>query len=304
MTSANYLNRTFSLALAFGLTACASASAAPRRALLDELRTPAQSQAPVSRSRVSAAPATESAPLPISLVYENEWSGPSLGNGDRWTPDSYGNPDSYQSLDNEFILGYKIFANTSISGSAIFNFMPDRANDRQLQWKDPYLRLKQKNIIKSANWAFSADLRTYFPVAAKSLAADLNLGIRSSQSLEYKFTGSRWSLSAGTYVRWNSFGNNPAQKSKQNNWVAELTPEIAYKVSDEVGLKLSYNMVGQHKRGDAFKDWSSDGTSLRPQLSWDATDFLNISPFINLYPGGKVNAESTWLGMNMSITLI
>jgi hypothetical protein len=283
-----------------------------RRALASPLGTAATAPGSASGSRILTAPGSTSGSSGVPgaghffLTYDNEWDGPSLGNADRLVPDDLGEPLQYQLVENWVTMGVYLSKKTTIGVVANSIFQPDGAT--QHVWKDPYLLVKTKKLIDTGGFTAGGDLRLYVPTTQKSRDTGLDGSIRVSPKFEYSFPGSRWAVGTRSYVR--TYVLAPADtlgtplKKPRKDWSVFFGPYATYQLAPKLKAICWYESYALHPETSPGNEWASDGTDLRPAVSWDVTDYLNLTPFLNLFPAGKMDLRSTYVGLQMSITLI
>lgn len=226
----------------------------------------------------------------ISLKLDSSAYGPRVSNpGNKVLPTDMGADDSaFVSVDNSLTGGYKLNDKTSVSASLNFMWNATAAEKAGLNpditLNDPSLKISRAKLISQGAFSFDIDGRAYLPFGDGTWAKKHQyLSLRSTQNASYEL--GRWTLGAATYVRW--YGYGPGKESAGTNFKVYAGPNVNYQISPTVSAFVLYEMVGLHSQQTSFTNWSNGGTDLEPGVSWDVTKNINLSPYLNMYPGGK-----------------
>lgn len=254
-------------------------------------------------SGTTSAEASEAAPKLIdklSIAYAGQYVGPSIGNPSAYITDEYGlTTDTKQVIDSVLATGYKL--NDRMSAGLNINFVYTPVMGQDLRLKDPTLKLSMKKLIDRGNLSLNGDFRIYPGVTASSRNKSMLAGVRTTQSLNYTVPNSKFSVGAAGIIRWNIYG---ASASSGQDISTYLGPNVNYQISPTVAANLLYEMGGGHSLGESITNWSADGTDLQAGVSWDITKAINLNPYLQLTPGGKVNLDSTSFGAYITAKLL
>ncbi len=205
-------------------------------------------------------------------------------------------------IENWSYLGYRFSKDFSLAAVAQYTYRPVLSQD--ITMRDPFIKAAFGNIINSDGFSLSGDLRAYLPTSRLSQDNKMVIGLRNSMGASYDIPGSRVSLGAATRIRLNTFSTELADKNQQDIYFY-LGPSVSYKISNTVSAVVLYEMQAGHYLGTSLSSTGAvDVTDLQPGISWDVTPNLNLNPFVNFYTGGKILRESTYLGLNLSATLL
>jgi hypothetical protein len=117
--------------------------------------------------------------------------------------------------------------------------------------------------------------------------------IRVSKSLSWTFgPENRWSLQGFLLPTWTLFSQTASSNSLY------FMPSLSYRVSDPVTWTLFMETFYTRSSGASFLDWSSGSTpslAIGPSVTYKSG--FNIQPFLSIYPGGRINWDTTQLGV-------
>lgn len=239
----------------------------------------------------------------LSVTYFGIYDGFALSGANGLRPgDEYAKTSKAQRLRNYFNAGYKIDQNLVAGLGFDIYYQPVRGQDLTL--RDPYLRVNNRKFISSGKFNVAADFRVYLPASRAAHMGHMLAGFRSTQITTYDIPNSRFTVGAFSLVRRNVFNGTALNNDAATQSEAYIGPNVTYKISPKVSLNLLYELAANQHQGQDIFDWNNDGTDLQPGVSWDVTPNLNINPYLNFYTGGKVNADTTSVGMYISATLL
>ena len=256
---------------------------------------------PEGISEVDALAAENDKPTdPYSINYFGILYGPGLKNTSSYqaTPTGEVDPNRPVLVKNYLALGYNFTPDLILAGTAYWLWKP--LAGQQAYMRDPYLRLGYDGIVRTDSLDLYTDLRVHFAVSNDSRDQDMLAGIQSFQILSYILPNAKTTLFLYSSQRVNIFG----KQGFGNDLELYLGPAVHYRVAPTVSLTLLYEMQANHVFGDKPFKFVNDGTDLEPGVSWDITQNLNVNPYLNFYPGNKMNFETTSFGMLMSWKLM
>jgi hypothetical protein len=233
----------------------------------------------------------------FSLNYTNIFYGPALQNASSYQPDPYGKPDQNRPIymKNFLNLSYGITPEIAVTGSFYWQYRPVLGQELLVQ--DPFLRISHSQIFYT-DWGLNlySDARVHFGVTDASRQNDMITGFQNFSYLSWNIAQSRASLALRASARYNVYGNQGEGVDAE----FYLAPEATYQLTSNFALTLLYEMGASHRFGDSATYFTNDGTDLEPGFSWDITPGLNVNPYLNLFPGGKMSLASTSVGMFLS----
>jgi hypothetical protein len=174
-----------------------------------------------------------------------------------------------------------------------------------LTWS-PFERETGTSIVSAANPAFglagtALETQSFswwgrYEISPAVTTASQEAGqiatIRAIKSLGYKFgPKQRWSLGA-FLVPAVTF----LQDGSSNSFY--IWPSINYASNDKVTWTIFVESAWSRAKGDSLLNWSK---AMDPNLAFGPTVTFNsgywLQPFLNVYPGGKINTDSAHLGL-------
>jgi hypothetical protein len=269
-------------------------------ALADTTATVAMPDAPSASVSSIETPAYKKIMDRMGLLLFSQWYGSSVGKiTDPLQPDEYGRtkvgdegkPNGAQEFDNTLLTSYKLDDNGLAAGFAIneVSYMYGKGNILV----DPYVKVSKTNLIKSGNFSYNADLRSYLPVSNLSHEAHRITRFRSFSTANYDIPNSKFSLISYNDINYYIFGSQGAANAKDVG--VAIQPTVNYQLMAPLGFFVGYEMDAKHTKDKGLNDWYADGTYFYLGTSWDITSKMNFTPFLALRPGGSVNADSTEL---------
>jgi hypothetical protein len=91
----------------------------------------------------------------------------------------------------------------------------------------------------------------------------------------------------------------------QSDLSAYLSPNATYKLTSKLSATAEYELNAAHLRTQpTSKDWNEDGTDIHLGLAYDITDSLSVNPYLQLLPGGRMNADTSSIGMFINGTIL
>lgn|GEM_PF-3270690 len=245
---------------------------------------------------------------PFSASYAGVFSGPSLGNPSGYQPDDQGNvridPSNRIVLRNSFNLGYKITPNVVVGSILNFNYYPlPMFSKGSFELADPALKVSNGNFIKTGHFTMAVDLRASIPVTQRTRDRNLLTSVRFWQTSTYQIPNSHWSLGAYSFVKGYAYGQNA--KKDVAILDAYLAPFLNYEFNQTASLSLTYEMDATHYAGQSLTQWAAkDPTDLTLGLALNLTPSITFNPWIEIFPGGKVNLNATQFGALVSARIL
>lgn len=244
----------------------------------------------------------------LTASYFGVFSGPSLGSLSYYQPDDQGHileaPANRVVLRNSLSLGYKVTPDVVAGVIGNFNYYPVPVfSGNSFEIADPSLRLSHGKLIQQGNFNLGADLRALIPATQRTRDRNIVTSIRAMQSSTYQVPETQFSLGAYSFAKAYIYGQGAPEDSM--NLEAYLAPFVSYQFSNTVTMNLTYEMNAMHRRNQSITSWSSkDPTDLNLGLSMNLTPTVNFNPWIEIFPGGKINLDATQLGAYLSARLL
>jgi hypothetical protein len=167
---------------------------------------------------------------------------------------------------------------------------------------DPYLKVGKTNLIKYKTFSLTGELRAYAPISKPSHNSDRLTRFRSFSIANYDIPGTKFSLLSYNDISYYVFGSNGSSVAK--NVALAVQPTLNYQALPTLGVYIGYEMDAAHYRNKGVDDWNGSGAGYGTYFylgtSWDVTPKFNFSPYLQLRPGGAVNADSTELAAYLS----
>jgi hypothetical protein len=267
----------------------------------------------VTNAQASSSPAWYSK---FGLRWDGVFYGPGVTDVNTYQPDLY-NKSSLGQPDQGSIFVRNAIGTTYAIGNGWFvgatlraDVYPSEVN-RDYFIDDSYVRIMNPKLVNRGNFNMSGDLRFYLPTSQGSRTVGQSISVVTQFIPSYSFENSRWSV--GAIMRQQSYTHYSWVNSSAMDTDAYFGPNVNYQISPTVSVGVLYEMEAVHYQGTAAfafttQNYSNPGlmtpTDIEPNLSWDITPRVNFNPFLNLYPGGKFNLETTSVGFFFGAKLI
>lgn len=267
---------------------------------------PASSVSTTTTTIEKAAPSKST--QPFSASYAGVFSGPSLGHPSSYQPDDQGNvridPSNRIVLRNSLNLGYKVTPNVVLGSIFNFNYYPvPMFSKGSFELADPALKVSNGNFIKAGHFTMAVDLRASLPVTQRTRDRNLLTSLRFWQTSTYQIPNSHWSLGAYSFVKGYAYGQNAKKDVAVLD--AYLAPFLHYEFNQTASLSLTYEMDATHYAGQSLTQWvAKDPTDLTLGLALNLTPSITFNPWIEIFPGGKVNLDATQFGALISARIL
>lgn len=140
------------------------------------------------------------------------------------------------------------------------------------------------------NWSGQYDLSPAITDATRATGQELIL--RAVENLAYTLdAGKRWRFGATIIPSWTLTRDGSSQS-------LYASPSITYTVNDRLNWGVFMETAYSHGIGAGVLDWSR---AMEPNLGFGPTYSFRsgywMQPFVNLYPGARINADTTQLGV-------
>jgi hypothetical protein len=213
---------------------------------------------------------------------------------------------------NQPALGYFINPNLLVGAVARIDVFPTHQVD--YGFEDSYLRLQAPKLINHGNFNMVGDLRVYLPTAAYQQANGEIFGIQTRVVPSWIIPNSRFTLAAIIYHQWTNHSSkvDSVDSYAKNAFDSEFYfgPNVSYQLTPTVALTALYEFDAVQLANTPFGTYVSDThsfngyTDFEPGVSWDVTPNVNISPFLNMYPGSNMSLDTTSINVWFSFKLI
>lgn len=256
----------------------------------------------------------------LKLSYTMEYFGPAIGSrpGDEGTdkglfgrrPDKDGltsvaadSPPA--ALRHSVIGGYKFTKAVSTDLRLRMSHYPDSYSGTPGQvsytWDDPRIRLSDSKFITDGDFTLGAKALMFLPMSSKSQSNRMVLGAGLQFDPSYSM-GALTLQANAAYVGYWYAQNNPGNASRDA--LMFLYPGIAYNLAEGFDLTSTYMMDAEHQLGEAPLNLNNLGTSLDVGFSWAPIKWALIEPSINFKTGGRIAADTTELGLTLTLTAL
>lgn len=209
-------------------------------------------------------------------------------------------------------LGYYINPNLLIGAVARVDIFPTHQVD--YGWEDSFVRIQAPKLIDRGAFNMVGDLRAYFPTSNWQQNNGENVSIQTRVVPSWVIPNSRFTLAMVLYHQWTSHSSKVDQVDAyaKNAWDSEIYagPNISYQMTPTLALTALYEVDAVQLANTPFGTYISDTrsgngyTDFEPGLSWDVTPNINISPFLNMYPGSDFSLDTTSINVWFSFKLI
>ena len=229
----------------------------------------------------------------LALSYFGIFNGPSLTSIDEHKVGSDGKPDGFQNFDSQITLGYRPSKNI-VTGAAI-NFLAFPVHGEGFTLKDPFLKVSNSKFVDLGAFNVVVDLRAYLPVSTSSQKKNMLTGLRSTQITTYDVPGTRLTVAAYTFARYNFYSGTSAGDATDFSF--DISPFFNYKLSQKVSATLWTDIVQlNHARGASWGSMQNDPMDVQPGVNFDITEKISLNPFINFLPQ-NLSLDSSSIGL-------
>lgn len=244
-----------------------------------------------------AQPAPQSSSLldQINLSYITTYYGGALNDITNLTePTDWGVLDmgGKQHFENTVLTAYKL-NDHGVNAGIGMNFFYYPFGGGGLELTAPYLKIADPKLAHTGEFNYSADFRTYLPLASDYQNQGISTRLRSVQVLAYQPSGSRFSfgyLASINYFFLNSRATDPLQNP---TFDMSFVPGVSYQLNPKIAFNLDYEMETSHFRNNPAFDLTGVGTWLYPGVTWTPNERISLRPYLTLNPGTKVSAETS-----------
>jgi len=238
----------------------------------------------------------------LSISYYGTYSGPSLGQPSTYQVDpTSGQLDmtSKQNIDNVIYSSVKLPSGLGAGLGIQFKYFPFSGMDYKLS--NPYLRVSNSKVIDTGAFNLAVDLRYYIPVTVGSRNSGHFGGLRSTQTTNYDFPESRWSISTYSLVIGDYYSSGSS--AVKPNLQLFGSASVNYRLNPKMQFSGSVAGYTAHNRTTPMSEFVSDAVETDLGLTWDPNESLSINPYIGVYP---VNPSLTTsrLGLFLSAKLL
>jgi hypothetical protein len=209
-------------------------------------------------------------------------------------------------------LGYFITPDLLVGAVTRIDLFPTHQVD--YAFEDSYIRLQAPKLISRGAFNMLGDLRVYLPTAAYQQNNGEVFGIQTRVVPSWVIPNSRFTLAMVLYHQWTSHSSkvDTVDAYAKNAWDSEIYagPNISYQMTPTLALTALYELDGVQLANTPFGSYISDTrsfngyTDFEPGLSWDVSPNVNISPFLNMYPGSDFSLDTTSINVWFSFKLI
>lgn len=244
----------------------------------------------------------------LTASYSGVFSGPSIGSPSNYQPDDQGHiiqePFNRIVLRNSVNLGYKLNSDIVAGPVANFNYYPFPVfSNSAFEFADPALRISHAKLIHEGNFNMSGDVRALIPATQRTQNKGIITAIRAWQTSTYAVPNSRFQLGAYSFAR--AYFYKSGAKEDSMTLEAYLAPFVGYEFNNTVSMSLTYEMNALHRANESLLSWSpKDPTDLSLGLSVNVTPKISVNPYIEIFPGGKINLDATQVGAFISARLL
>lgn len=266
---------------------------------------------PLAHAETTAISSITTAPKLIDQItasYSGVFSGPSIGNPSNYQPDDQGHiieePFNRIVLRNSINVGYKLSSDIVAGPVANFNYYPfPVVSNNAFELADPAIRISHSKLINEGNFNMSGDVRALIPATQRTQSKGIITAIRAWQTSTYQVPNSRLQLGAYSFAR--AYLYKSGAKEDSMTLEAYLAPFVGYEFNKTVSMSLTYEMNALHRANESIFSWSpKDPTDLSLGLSVNVSPKISVNPYIEIFPGGKINLDATQVGAFITARLL
>lgn len=237
-----------------------------------------------------------SASSPLWANYYGIFYGPSVANPSYYQVNPDGTVDRTRPIfaKNFLTVGYNLSDTWAFAATGWWTTAPIVGQGFIIQ--DPQARIADNSIFHTDEFNWYGDLRAHFPVTDASRLLDELAGFQTFHYLSYTGVGSRWTFSLALSARYNFYGT----QGLGNDLELYAAPGVNFQVTPTFALSCLYEMGANHLYGEIPGVLENNGTDLEPGISWQILSSLNFNPYLTLFPGNKLNWQSTSFGATLS----
>lgn len=252
------------------------------------------------------------------IGYFGQFQGPSIGDASAYQPGAMSSKPADADtilLYNAISLGYQATDDLKVGAIPRFEYRmagtPAAAmgtmkatSGSDLKTLNPRLFVERANVINKNNVNLKLGANAELPMDAEWTTKNLLVAPSVNFALNYDVPNTRFSLGIGGYFRAFFYGadvRNASGNLVGRDMRAYVNPSVSYKLSKKVSLTSGYEMDANHVRAKgSLTDWDNLGTDLQTGVAWDVTERFSINPYIQVYTGGKISADTSAIGMYLS----
>jgi hypothetical protein len=174
--------------------------------------------------------------------------------------------------------------------------------------------LQAPKLVSHGDFNMLGDLRVYLPTAKYQQTNGEVFGIQTRVVPSYVIPNSRWTLAAIFYHQWTFHSDkvDEVDPYAKNAFDSEIYagPNVSYQLTPTLAFTALYEFDAVQLANTPVGTYISDThsfngyTDFEPGLSWDVTPNVNISPFLNMYPGSNMSLDTTSINVWFSFKLI
>jgi hypothetical protein len=257
-------------------------------------------------TQTTTATAQAAEPNVLDSLYVNVFSnfhGPSLGRLD--SPYKLSNTGAMGkaafdaiNFDSELTTAYMLTKDVGIGPDVPFLLVPVLGQGFILG--DVGLKMFDRKTISGNGFTLATNLLLQASTSDYSQQIGQDFAIKTTPSVRYRASGSRFAVGAWTEAKAYLGVDSPREKTFKL-WAG---PYVAYQLTPTVALQLQYEMEARHMKNKPNLDFTNYQTDLMPNVSWMITPHVMFNPYLQLFTGNKVTADSTAVGALFSATVL
>jgi hypothetical protein len=235
----------------------------------------------------------------LNINYFTIFYGPSVKNPGSFQPTRDGQADVEHPvlLKNFFNVGYDLTDHVAVTGTGYWIWRPVRG--QSFEMRDPQLRISHNELVNFSTYNLYGDIRAHFGVSDLARSNDEIFSLQAFQIQTCQIGASRLTAALYTSERPYFYG----KRGFGPDFELYVAPALIFQVTPKLSSQLLFENNWSHTFGDRTVGLNFDGNDLEPGVSWDLTNWLNISPYLHLYPK-TLSLASTSFGATLSVRFL
>jgi hypothetical protein len=267
----------------------------------DDSEAAVQSVAPTVEQATQAAAGSSILGVPMDSLFigvTSTFHGPSIGAPTAQSLDRRGNPNSLaQYFDTTTQEAYMLSPTVGIGGYVPFFLVAGKGGDFIMG--DAGATIFKRHAIETGGLNVDANLILQGATASYSQLRGMTIGVKTTPSIRYSFAGSRFTVGSWTEAKY--YGG----VKFDNTFKLWANTYVAYQIASNLSANLGYETEAHHNVNDTgYFNFTNYQTDLQPGFVWVISPNVIVNPYLQLFTGNKVTADTTAFGTFISARLL